>query len=59
MYEPPSIEEMREQRDADLKRLDPGVKRLMYPHIYHVSLTEKLWDLKQSLILSAHEEAEA
>lgn len=59
VYESPPIEEMREQRDADLKRLDPGVKRLMYPHIYHVSLTEKLWELKQSLILSAHEEADA
>ena len=57
VYESPTIEEMREQRDKDLRRLDPGVKRLMYPHIYHVSLTEELWELKQSLILSAHEES--
>lgn len=57
VYETPEMEEMREQRDTDLQRLDPGVKRLMYPHIYHVSLTEKLWDLKQSLIQSADEEA--
>lgn len=55
VYETPTIEEMREQRDTDLQRLDPGVKRLMYPHIYHVSLTEKLWDLKQTLIQSADE----
>ena len=44
---------MRRQRDHDLERLDPGVKRLMYPHRYHVSLTEKLWQLKQDLIEEA------
>jgi nicotinate phosphoribosyltransferase len=32
--------------------LDPGVKRLINPHIYHVSLTRRLWDLKQELIKS-------
>jgi nicotinate phosphoribosyltransferase len=46
----PDIEHMRALRDADLERLDPGVKRLMNPHIYHVSLSEKLWELKQALI---------
>jgi nicotinate phosphoribosyltransferase len=53
VYDPPSIEEMRKRRQADLERLDPGVKRLMNPHIYHVSLTERLWNLKQELIQSA------
>ena len=37
-------------READVERLDPGVRRLMNPHIYHVSLTEKLWNYKQELI---------
>jgi nicotinate phosphoribosyltransferase len=41
---------MREQRISDVERLDAGVRRLINPHIYHVSLTRKLWDLKQSLI---------
>jgi nicotinate phosphoribosyltransferase len=41
---------MRERRREDLERLDPGVKRILNPHIYHVSLSEKLWDLKQRLI---------
>jgi nicotinate phosphoribosyltransferase len=50
VYEKPSLEEMRENRSRDLERLDPGVRRIMNPHIYHVSLTEKLWDLKQDLI---------
>jgi nicotinate phosphoribosyltransferase len=52
VYDLPSIEEMREQRKADIARLDPGVKRLINPHIYHVSLTQRLWDLKQELIES-------
>jgi nicotinate phosphoribosyltransferase len=33
--------------------LDAGVRRLMNPHVYHVSLTQRLWDLKQGLIKSA------
>jgi nicotinate phosphoribosyltransferase len=50
VYTSPSIEEMRAQRQQDLKKLDPGVRRLVNPHVYHVSLTQKLWDLKQELI---------
>jgi nicotinate phosphoribosyltransferase len=50
VYELPSIEDMRALRDRDLERLDSGVKRIMFPHIYHVSLTQRLWDLKQELV---------
>ena len=50
VYELPSIEEMRGRRRADLERLDTGVRRITNPHIYHVSLTKRLWDLKQELI---------
>ena len=49
----PTIEQIREVRRADVRRLDPGVRRLMNPHIYHVSLTERLWNLKQELLSSA------
>lgn len=49
-YSPPPIGEIRRLRQSDMERLDPGVKRLMNPHIYHVSLTEKMWQLKQRLI---------
>jgi nicotinate phosphoribosyltransferase len=52
VYDFPSIEEIRQRRQADLDRLDPGVKRIMNPHVYHVSLTQRLWNLKQSLIES-------
>mgnify|MGYP005837705167 FL=1 len=53
VYDLPPIEQMRALRRADVERLDPGVRRLVNPHIYHVSLTQALWDLKQSLIDSA------
>jgi len=56
VYDLPSIEEMREHRRADMERLDPGVKRLVNPHVYHVSLTERLWKLKQELVESVREE---
>ena len=53
VVELPPIEEMRRIRVRDVERLDPGVRRIMNPHIYHVSLTQSLWDLKQELIRGA------
>ena len=50
VYTPPSLEAMRAQRRADVERLDPGVRRFMNPHIYHVSLTRRLWERKRDLI---------
>jgi nicotinate phosphoribosyltransferase len=49
----PDIEEIRSRRDNDLEGLDPGVKRIINPHIYHVSLSSKLWDIKEKLIYQA------
>ena len=45
-----TIAQMRLRRDHDLESLDDGVKRMVNPHIYHVSLTRKLWELKQKLV---------
>jgi nicotinate phosphoribosyltransferase len=39
----------RRRRD-DLASLDPGVRRLVNPHLYHVSLTSRLRVLKEKLI---------
>ncbi len=44
------LAEMRQHRQHDIARLDPGVTRLVNPHIYHVSLSDSLWNLKQDLI---------
>ncbi len=50
VYDLPSIDQMRATRDADLARLDVGVKRLIHPHIYHVSISQKLWEMKRELL---------
>jgi len=47
------IDAPRARRQADLAKLDPGVRRLMNPHVYHVSLTQALWDLKQDTVEAA------
>lgn len=52
IYEFPSIKELREKRKDDLSKLDAGVKRLINPHRYHVSISKKMWDIKQELILN-------
>ena len=57
VYDLPTIEEIRQRRLEDVRHLDPGVRRLMNPHIYHVSLTQRLWDLKEALIKSAMEKS--
>jgi len=49
----PSINDMRATRRRDVERLDSGVRRLINPHTYHVSLSQPLWDLKQRLIEDA------
>ncbi len=49
----PPVQAIRARRDEDLERLDTGVRRLVNPHRYHVSLSQQLWDLKQALIEEA------
>lgn len=51
--DPAALEELRRRRAADEEALDPGVRRLINPHLYHVSLSEELWRLKQELIEQA------
>jgi nicotinate phosphoribosyltransferase len=40
----------RARRDADVAALDPGVRRLVNPHVYHVSITERVAALKAELV---------
>jgi len=49
----PDLETLRSRRNHDLERLDPGVRRLINPHIYHVSLTRGLKELRHDLITEA------
>lgn len=48
-YPTKTLKEIHSLREKDMECLYPGVKRLMNPHTYHVSLSRKLWDLKQKL----------
>ncbi len=50
VYDFPSIDELREVRKQDIEHLDPGVKRLINPHYYHVSISDKLYKMKMGLI---------
>ena len=52
VYDLPTIDTMREWKQRDMKMLDSGVKRIMNPHIYHVSLSDKLWNMRERLINS-------
>jgi nicotinate phosphoribosyltransferase len=38
------------RRDDDIEALDPGVRRLVRPHTYHVSITGELFELKRQLL---------
>jgi nicotinate phosphoribosyltransferase len=53
VYDLPDLEQIRANRRADLDLLDPGVRRLINPHVYHVSLTAALWTLKVEAVDAA------
>ena len=49
----PSIDALAERCVADIDRLDVGVRRLVNPHRYHVSVTDRLHELRRELIARA------
>jgi len=53
VYQTPSLQKIQENTLQNLKHLRPEHKRLQNPHIYHVSLGEKLFQQKQELIKEA------
>ena len=55
LFPPLSLDVLQERRRRDAARLDPGVRRLVNPHVYHVSLTEKLFALKEALLRKLEE----
>ncbi len=52
VYEFPTLQQIRSARDNDLEKMDSGVKRLLNPHRYHVSLSPKLFELKKKLVMN-------
>ncbi len=45
-----AVVEARGRRADDLARLDVGVRRIVNPHVYHVSLSAGSWELKHSIM---------
>ena len=48
--ERPSLDDLALRCAADVSRLDVGVRRLVNPHRYHVSITDALYRLRKELI---------
>lgn len=55
VYEPPSLEEIRQRAQRQIESLEPEYKRLPNPHLYKVSLSDRLHQIKKDL-LSFHQE---
>ena len=50
VYENPSLEEIRKYCQEEVDSLWDEMKRLVNPHKYYVDLSQKLWDVKHSLL---------
>jgi nicotinate phosphoribosyltransferase len=54
VYESPDINAIKKHCEEEISTLYPGVKRLKNPHKYYVDLSDRLLDLKKSLIDTHH-----
>ncbi|MDQ7783636.1 MAG: nicotinate phosphoribosyltransferase [Desulfomonilaceae bacterium] len=50
VYELPSLEEIRQRATRQVESLEPEYKRLPNPHLYKVSLSDKLHKIKRDLL---------
>ena len=50
VYDEPAIAEIKAHMEDEKARLWPTFKRIINPHVYHVDLSQALWDLKQQLL---------
>src|SRR5690554_172963 len=50
VYKKPTLDEIRDYHQKQMKTLWTEVKRLESPHLFYVDLSQDLWDLKRSLI---------
>jgi nicotinate phosphoribosyltransferase len=54
VYETPPLKEIQENTKKGIGRLGSEFKRFQNPHVYHVSLSEKLFRVKQELLMNAY-----
>jgi nicotinate phosphoribosyltransferase len=50
VYETPAISEIQKYCKSEVETLWDEVKRFENPHTYYVDLSEKLWNIKHSLL---------
>ena len=52
VYKCPTVHEIRENCEKQLALLWDEVTRFENPHVYYVDLSQRLWDIKHSLLAS-------
>ena len=50
VYDRPTVQEIRKYCEKELSLLWNEVKRLKNPHVFYVDLSQKLWEMKESLL---------
>lgn len=53
VYSVPALTEIQAYAKLEKKRFSAEIRRLINPHLYHVDLSKKLWELKGSLLAEA------
>jgi nicotinate phosphoribosyltransferase len=51
VYEPPSLQDVRQHAAEELKSLENETKRFTNPHLYKVSLSDRIHQIKKDLLL--------
>ena len=54
VYEPPPLRQVKKHAEEEMESLEAETKRFINPHIYKVSLSDRLYRIKKTL-LSAHQ----
>ncbi len=50
VYDQPELESIVAHREKEMATLWPTFKRMINPHVYHVDLSQELWDLRHNLL---------
>ena len=58
VYQSPSLQEIREYCAREVDTLWDEVKRFDNPHLYYVDLSDKLWRIRQELLMKSQEPQE-
>ena len=54
VYDLPKLEEIIERKNEQIAEQWEEVKRFEHPHLFHVDLSQKLWDIKYNLLMQSN-----